>query len=229
MIHTAQIEVTNLCNAHCLFCPRDKIAKFGEMSRKTLGLIVEHFKGFYPGIKKVVISGFGEPFRTTLIDRLRIIRNVLPDVHLSIFTNGSQITEWDIKHLKQLSNLDINISLNGPNQEVRQKLMGLDDFDKVLATYYNLIANRIDCSCSMVAYPIISLKHFNDFAELPNSQIIQFQSFGGLSYPYRGQIRENCERKESWLTFNWQGKQIKCCFDINGKADCSQCTEGIKI
>ena len=222
---TVQIELTNYCNSRCIFCPRNWVdQKVGTINRTVFELVLCHNADRY------VISGFGEPLiHSRFIELINRIRERRPNSQISVFTNGSLITPKLVKEFKRIDGLDIIVSLNGPNEDVRFKLMGLDDFKYVHSIYYEMLNNKIDCSCSMVGHPIVKPEHYMKFLKLPNSVIIQFQSFGGLVYKYKGDPDRECSRKDNWLTYDWQGNRIKCCFDIEGLADCGQCTEGIQI
>ena len=242
MIHTVQIETTNHCNAACIFCPRHKIKDFGVMSEYTLATIIDTIKTRYPGVKRICPQGTGEPFMDPMfLERLDFIRSQLPDVHFSIFTNGSLVTMHDVKRLEALGNLDVVISLNGPDRATREALMGLEDFDHVFSIYHEMISRRVVCRVSMVSYPIVTVEYLQKFFDIPNSLYLQkffnipnslipqFQSFGGLVYPFKRPPDIPCDRITSWLTYEWTGRTVKCCFDIEGQAECNQCTEGVQF
>jgi len=222
----AQIELTNHCNGKCVFCPRGLLTECGVITQDTLDFVLKQVP---PDVERIVISGFGEPFAAPIITRLGFIRDRFPNTHISIFSNGTLINNSHVDALGNMGNIDISISLNGHNGETRRRLMGLNDFDHVLSIAKKLREVGIKCAFTMVAFPIVSMDHLVKFSMIPDSKIIQFQSFGGLMYKYNGDPRRSCERKKNWLTFDYTGKQIKCCFDVNGLADCEQCTEGIRI
>ena len=106
--------------------------------------------------------------------------------------------------------------------------MGLGDWHKVM---WALEARDIDYGVSMVAHPIVKQATLHEFVSMfeDKAQLIQFQSWAGLMYPYNGRIVKECDRLFEWITYDWQGKRIKCCYDINGQSDCRQCTEGVQI
>jgi len=200
------------------------------MKDETLEGILEDIKAFHPDVKRICPQGTGEPFMDPdFIGRLRTMRRYLPDVHLSIFTNGSLLNDEHIKQLKEFGNVNVVVSLNGASAKARKALMGLDDFERVLTKCIDLMSNKIDMQTAMVYHPILSSKQVMDFSYMPNSYIVQFQSFGGLMYPFSRPKEYPCARQTDWLTYEWTGAKVKCCYDIEGQADCSQCTEGVQI
>ena len=230
MIHTAQIEVTNLCNANCIFCPRSSIKDFGTMSMEIFMTLIDELKRrFSDSLREIVFSGFGEPFMDThFLDKVGYASQIFPNTRFVIYSNGSLILPTHFKVLEDIGNVYLNISLNGPDYATREALMGIGDWHKVM---WALEARDIDYSVSMVAHPIVKQTTLQEFVNMfkEKAMLIQFQSWAGLMYSYHGRIVKECNRLFDWITYDWQGKQIKCCYDINGEADCRQCTEGVQI
>ena len=56
---TLEVELTNLCNAKCSMCPREKIPGFGNMSEATFQKLTEFVKSF--PCEGIIIQGIGEP------------------------------------------------------------------------------------------------------------------------------------------------------------------------
>jgi len=224
-----QIEVVNRCNARCIFCPRDKIEYYGDMQMEGFVSLVYELKRKYTELKEIVFSGHGEPFMNHgFIDKLHYAREQWPDIRLVVYSNGSMITSQHYKALVSIGNVYLNISLNGPDRKIRKDLMGLDDWNLVVGS---LGKYGVDYGVSMVAHPIvgqITLQRFLDMFK-ERAHLVQFQSWAGLMYEYHGPVLGGCARLTDWATFNWQGKKVKCCYDVNWGADCSQCTEEVNI
>jgi molybdenum cofactor biosynthesis enzyme MoaA len=230
MIHAVQIEVTNLCNAKCIFCPRYLLKEHGVMSMEVfMSLIDELKRRFSNELREIVFSGFGEPFMDHgFIEKLKYAGDIWPNTRFVIYSNGSLILPQHLQALNEIGNVSLNISLNGPDYTTREALMQIDDWHKVMWQIGDCdIVNKI----SMVAHPIVKHATLQRFVDMfkEKAQLIQFQSWAGLMYPYHGNTVKKCTRLFDWKTFDWQGNQIKCCFDIDGLADCRQCTEGVSI
>jgi len=224
-----QIEVANLCNAKCIFCPRDKIESFGTMTMESFVSLVYEIKRKYAEIQEIVFSGFGEPFiNYGFIDKLYYAREQWPNIRFVVYSNGSLIRPHHYKAMELIGNVFLNISLNGPDRKTRRDLMGLDDWNIIIGS---LGRYDIEHRVSMVAHPVVgqvTLQRFLDMFK-ERARLVQFQSWAGLMYEYHGPTLGGCFRIADWATFNWQGKQIKCCYDVNWGADCSQCTEEVNI
>jgi GTP 3',8-cyclase len=96
-LHDLRISVTDRCNFRCVYCmpkevfdanytflPHDEILTFEEIVR-----LARVFHGF--GTRKIRLTG-GEPLLRRGIDRLvAMLREALPDVDLTLTTNGSAL------------------------------------------------------------------------------------------------------------------------------------------
>ena len=197
-----------------------------------MSLIDELKKEFVDSLRQIVFSGFGEPFMDrSFLHKLSYARAEFPGTHFSIFTNGSFLKGHHCHDLKEIDNVSVMVSLNSTNADMRSKLMNvsLADWGNVEEACLSLEHHKINWGTSLVAHPIVTADRGNEFMTGHNPIVCQFQSWGGLMYPYNGPLVYRCDRLFDWYTFDWQGKRIKCCFDINGKADCNQCTEGVRV
>src|SRR3954465_12332725 len=87
-----QIESTNLCNAKCVFCPRDEMhRKQGVMSFERFCKIVDECAEL--GITHVRVHNYGEPFMDRLlVAKVRYAKSKgIKEV--GMISNGSLITE----------------------------------------------------------------------------------------------------------------------------------------
>lgn len=213
-----QIETTNVCNAKCIFCPHDRLDKFGYMAADLYENILEDASRYE--VQTFIPMLTGEPFCDQyLLDRLAMARGYLPQAQIYIFTNGSLIKPKHIQALKALGNVKLNISLNGHNTEKRLELTGLDDFEYVVDVIDQVRQAGIEYEVSTVWYPTYSIRDINSFGTIQRSMAIRFQSFAGLIYPYRRRNPTHCKRAIDSLTVLWTGKVALCCFDMFGSLD----------
>lgn len=224
MLRKLQIETTNTCNAHCLFCPHDQIPReqLGHMDMKLFGKILDEAES-YP-VEHIYPQGTGEPFCDPhFIARLGAIKGAfrppLKPPTIGIFTNGSLLTEQHIDLLAHIPNLFVVLSLNGMRRATRRNIMGLDDFEQVFTKYQLMRSLGIDVRPSMVCYPTIDISELQEFASLPNVTLIQYQSFAGQSYRYRRRMTTRCRRALNWLTVLKDGQVNLCCFDALGQVN----------
>ena len=87
-----QIESTNLCNAKCVFCPRDEMhRRQGVMDMELFRKIVDECAAL--GITHVRVHNYGEPFLDRqLVEKVRYAKQQgIKEV--GMISNGSLITE----------------------------------------------------------------------------------------------------------------------------------------
>lgn len=117
----AFIEITNLCNLHCLYCYHRFNA--GKEVNIELPEWEKRFKEYYKaGIRCAQLIG-GEP--SLRIDIIRLACKIFPFV--TVFTNGQ---------IKIPSDLDLRIylSLEG-EKDVNDRIRGQEAFEKAIANY----------------------------------------------------------------------------------------------
>src|ERR687884_2159768 len=104
-----QIESTNICNAKCVFCPRDEMhRRQGVMSFDLFRKIVDECAGL--GITHVRVHNYGEPFLDRhLTEKVRYAKQKgIKEV--GMISNGSLITERVARGMVEAGLDAINIS-----------------------------------------------------------------------------------------------------------------------
>jgi len=216
MISELQIELTNVCNSNCQFCPRHSQTSTGKMSDKLYEKIL--LDATKRGVESITPTGFGEPFTDPqFIERVKLAHKIFPDARMVIYTNGSLIKDEHILELAGIKKLHMAVSLNAARPETRKHLMGLDDFHKVKDTIDKIVAAGIQCRTTMVFFPSMTLEEAQEFGSFHNPKILRFQSFSGLTYRYKRTIPTSCKRLKEDLFFRWNGDATLCCFDVTSK------------
>ena len=208
-----QVETTTVCNSHCIFCPHDKLEQ-GHMDRNLFEKIVLDASQFDLATFSPMMTG--EPFcDPEIMERVTFARKILkPETTIRFFTNGLMTLE-DIDELAEMNNIEVSVSLNGACKETRQRLMGLDDFDKVAARIWYMKEKGMNVKTSFVWFPTVITEEIKAFASFPNPYMIRFQSFAGHIYHYK-RFNGKCRRMEEYLTILRDGKVCLCCFDAFG-------------
>src|SRR5499427_4404618 len=87
-----QIESTNICNAKCVFCPRDEMhRRQGVMAMDLYKKIVDECAAL--GITHVRVHNYGEPFLDRqLVEKVRYAKE-RGIAEVGMISNGSLITE----------------------------------------------------------------------------------------------------------------------------------------
>ncbi|HUT68666.1 MAG TPA: radical SAM protein [Dehalococcoidales bacterium] len=213
MFSVVQTETTNYCNAHCLFCVHDRIKPLQHMAEPLYRKIVED-AAQYP------LEGFtammnGEPFMDPdIMPRLRFARQTLQkQTILRIFTNASIITKEQIDELAGMGNVLLSVSLNGSTAEIRQTMMGLDDFNAVKDKIDYIHQKGILQQVSTVWFPNLSIDEINALAQFPKACVFVMNNWAGELYPYRRIKPTNCTRISGIVGVLADGRVPLCCFD----------------
>ncbi|QMU27157.1 GTP 3',8-cyclase MoaA [Adhaeribacter radiodurans] len=146
-----RLAVTDRCNLRCFYCmpaegidylPKKQLLTYEEMER-----LLQVLAGL--GISKVRITG-GEPFlRKDLTYFLRQVKAIPGIEEIHITTNGV-LTEQYIPDLVNLGIKSVNLSLDTLDRERFHKITRRDEFEKVMQTYYALLANQISVKINAV-------------------------------------------------------------------------------
>ena len=167
-----------------------------------------------PGLGIFIPMLTGEPLcDPKFIKRLKYARENLSAV-IEVYTNGSFLTKEIIDELKDISELYLNVSINGTTPETRKLLTGLDDFNKVMESIKYLGSVGIPHRASIVSYPGISIDELNLIYKTKN-KIIPYQSW--CSGEYTRITKEPCGRAENYMTVRYNGDVCLCCFDPFGR------------
>ena len=126
--------ITNRCNLRCSSCYNsyqwelDNELSIEEMKRMVDEVIPFLSYGFS-------ISG-GEPFcrKAELFELLEYVSLKAPNLNIGIVTNGTLITEDDVKRLAEVKNLTVQVLLDGITKEAHEFNRGKNTFEKVITS-----------------------------------------------------------------------------------------------
>ncbi len=214
-LYGIQLETTTICQGKCVFCPRDKLTEHGSMTDALYAKIVQEAVRL-PALAIFNIQGnAGEPLcDPQFMERLEFARKAMPKVSLEFYTNGTLLTEPLIDRMALMNNLRVNVSLNG-GPETRKRLMGLDDYWRVVRMLRYMREKGISNRASMVYYPEITRKEVDDFVDA-GGFAIQYQSWAGKQYPYERRRWTSCQRAMNHMYIRFNGQATLCCFDMFG-------------
>lgn len=217
-----RIENTNLCNAKCTICPREKMTRSKViMGMKHFSSLVDQAKAL--GAQTISIFGYGEP----LIDK-GIAEKVryCTDNGLKTFitTNGSLLPDKVIGELAEAGLNRIRFSVHGFTDTYSKIHKGLE-FKKVK---YNIANFILQNKSTKVAVSVIPMngesvdriraywEHIVDELEIwrPHNWVTG-RSFRGIPIMRR---QKTCGRPfRGPVQIQADGKMIVCCFDFDGK------------
>jgi MoaA/NifB/PqqE/SkfB family radical SAM enzyme len=220
-----QIESTNICNAKCVFCPRDEMArKQGVMDMELFTKVVDECVEL--GIEHVRMHNYGEPFvDRQLVEKVRYAKQKgVPQV--GMISNGSLITETAARGMIDAGLDAINISVDASGKDVFERTRVGLKYDKVIANIERLLALR-DASGKRRPKLILSFVRQNNDedehafiehwrARADKIHITDLHNWAG-TLNQKSDVNYPCYRP--WLTFTalWDGRVALCCADFDGR------------
>ncbi|MDW7672980.1 MAG: radical SAM protein [Bacillota bacterium] len=129
------LPVTSRCNVQCIFCshknnPRG--IKVVSCAYRPLEKVLEALDFLDPNQKIVIGESTtriieGEPFsHPDILEILKQVRGRFSTTPLYITTNGNNLTEKVVEQLAELMPIELTISLNSSNIDIRRMIMGAD-------------------------------------------------------------------------------------------------------
>ena len=225
MPEIVQIESTNICNAKCVFCPRDDMhRRQGIMSVELFRKIVDECVEL--GITHVRMHNYGEAFiDKKLVEKVRYAKQQgIKEV--GMISNGSLITDQIARGMIDAGLDAINISVDASGKEVFESTrIGLK-YDKVIGNIERLVRLRAE-SGKRRPKLILSFVRQNNSADeqafiehwraiADKIHVTDLHNWAG-TLNKESDVNYPCYRP--WLTFTalWDGRVSLCCADFDGK------------
>jgi sulfatase maturation enzyme AslB (radical SAM superfamily) len=220
-----QIESTNLCNAKCVFCPRDEMhRRQGVMEMDLFKRIVDECAAL--GITHIRVHNYGEPFLDRqLVDKVRYAKS--KGIHnVGMISNGSLITEEVARGMIEAGLDAINISMDAAGRDVFEKTRIHLKFDDVVGNVRALHRIRTEMGRRLPKL-ILSFVRQNNSAEeqafvrewSPLADKIHFtdlHNWAGALHDHSN-VRFPCYRLWQTFTVLWDGRVSMCCADFDGR------------
>ena len=220
-----QIESTNICNAKCVFCPRDEMArKQGVMDMALFRKVVDECAEL--GIEHVRMHNYGEPFvDRALVEKVRYAKaRGIPQV--GMISNGSLITEAAARGMIEAGLDAINISVDASGKEVFERTRVGLKYDKVIANVERLLALRHEAGKRRPKLILSFVRQGNSADEqafiehwrrrADKIHVTDLHNWAG-TLNQQSNVTYPCYRP--WLTFTalWDGRVSLCCADFDGR------------
>lgn len=220
-----QIESTNICNAKCVFCPRDDMErKQGVMAWDLFTRITDECAAL--GITHIRLHNYGEAFVDRKLTEKIAYAKQKGIREVGIISNGSLITP-EIARGVVAAGLDaINISVDAAGKEVFEATrLGLK-YDKVMAGVEHIIEARQAQGRTRPKLILSFVRQNNSTEEqafiarwgarADKIHITDLHNWAG-TLNHESDVRYPCYRP--WLTFTvlWDGRVSLCCADFDGK------------
>jgi Radical SAM superfamily/Iron-sulfur cluster-binding domain len=220
-----QIESTNLCNAKCVFCPRDEMhRRQGVMDMDLFTKIVDECAAL--GITHVRVHNYGEPFLDRqLVEKVRYAKSK-GIAEVGMISNGSLITEEIARGMIDAGLDAINISVDAAGKETFESTRLNLKYDDVIGNIRTLARLRAESGRKRPKL-ILSFVRQNNSADeqafihewsqiADKVHITDLHNWAG-TLNARSDVRYPCYRL--WLTFTvlWDGRVSLCCADFDGR------------
>ena len=146
------LDVSEVCNLHCSYCFRSSEEnrtnsyawKNNLMEEETFYTAVSQIQEFPDRIKKISLSGHGEPLcNRKIVKMIKYLKSKLPETVIEIHTNATLLDKKYALELAESGIDKINISLQGLNSEKYKEVCGKDiDFNDFIAGIETLYKNK---------------------------------------------------------------------------------------
>jgi sulfatase maturation enzyme AslB (radical SAM superfamily) len=227
------VEVTNMCNHTCLFCPHD-----GKMTRGK-GFIDEQLlkrilkEGYELGSREVGLNLNGEPL---LVKELAEYIKYAKDIGYSyvfLISNGVLATEERMIDILNAGLDSISFSINAGTKETYKIIHGVDDFEKVKNNILFCLRYRFEKKIKIAISLTYVVTEYNineiDIFKKQFSSIVddivfsQVKDIGGYIPEINNMINsdvlkvplqhENCVWPFNGVVVTWEGYLTICCWD----------------
>lgn len=220
-----QIEATNICNAKCVFCPRDEMDRAqGIMPMELFRKVADECAAL--GITHVRMHNYGEAFvDRQLVEKIGYAKRIGIE-EVGLISNGSLITE-DVARGMIEAGLDaINISLDAAGKEVFETTRVGLKYDKVMAAIERILRIRAELGRTRPKLILSFVRQDNSAEEqafierwrarADKVHVTDLHNWAGTLHT-ESSVNFPCYRQ--WLTFTvlWDGRVSLCCADFDGR------------
>ena len=221
-----QIESTNICNAKCVFCPRDAmLRRQGVMDDALFRRVVDECAGL--GIRHIRLHNYGEPFvDRCLVEKIAYTKS-RGIAEVGLISNGSLITDIVARGIVDAGLDAINISVDASGREVFERTRVGLSYDKVMANIERLVRVRQERGSRRPRLILSFVRQSNSDEErafidrwrqiADKVHVTDLHNWAGTLSGKAGVGFFPCYRPWLTLTVLWDGRVALCCADFDGK------------
>jgi MoaA/NifB/PqqE/SkfB family radical SAM enzyme len=220
-----QIESTNICNARCVFCPRDEMRRRqGVMDTVLYRRVVDQCAEL--GIRHVRLHNYGEPFVDRDLAGKVAYAKQRGIAEVGVISNGSLIDDQVARDVVAAGLDAINISVDAAGREVFERTRVGLKYDTVIANVERLVRVRHELGRTRPKLILSFVRQGNGAEEqafidhwrtiADKIHITDLHNWAG-TLNRESDVRYPCYRP--WLTFTvlWDGRVSLCCADFDGR------------
>ena len=188
LFYSIHIDVTNRCNEKCIHCyhPFDTYDYSQELTYEQICQVIDD--AYKLGVFSVTLSGGEALLRTDIFDIIEYIS--LKGMMITLFTNGTLLTDKVVQQLRLYRIRSVSISLYSDLETIHDQITGVPgSYTRTMQGIRNLAANNIsfDLKCVVLKENIARIaatgqlfKELNDGAE------------GKIDFSLCGKINGDC-------------------------------------
>ncbi len=230
------IENTNLCNAECVMCPREKQTRpIGIMKYTLFEKLIKEISRFKDGVKRVHLHNYGEPLIDKELPKRIKLAKEYGITHVFFVTNASLLSPELSKEIIGAGLDEFKISFYGTDEKTYNNTMKGLDFEKTLQCIKDFFKIRKDMKSLKPKVVIQYLPHITnqsrteEFVDIFNSiidksigdslNIFTLHNFGdGRNYydSHTDKISSTCYYPWHTMVILYDGRVVICCLDYNG-------------
>jgi len=204
----------------------------GRLSRKTFETVVGKIRRFCGGERySLSFSGMGEPLLHPEI--FDFIRSVSSEARTSFASNGSALTEENVRRLIESGLDEIYLSFNGADPATYERMMGGLKFERALHNLRRAIALTAGTRLKISANISVTKANRHQLTEI--TELLQHEGMAQPSYAMAhtrgGNLRDpevvdtppiptsvtHCEVVRNTLFIDWRGKVLICDHDLHAE------------
>lgn len=136
------IEITNVCNLSCNFCPKTK-RKYKFMDKKEFNYILNQVNPF---TEHIYLHLMGEPLLNENIEYF-LEESFKSGIHVNLTTNGTLLKNFGDKLIKAKALRQVNISLH--SFEANKKTVKLEEYLKDVSNFIINAREKSDIICAI--------------------------------------------------------------------------------
>ena len=226
-----EIEPTNRCNLHCVFCPRDEHSReYGLMDPELFKRLIDQTSDT---TFEYHINHFGEP--TLHPDLVEMVAHAAQtNARVNIFTNFTTVREGLPEGLVESGVFQLIMNVPAGDLETYKQTAGRNRFEKALANIERFMAHRRSRGGDGPKLGIVyvptsknedveaaraTLEPLVDSFEVkPTHDWLGVNSITEIRDPVTHKsIFSRCSRLWTTMTVLWDGRLAACCYDYNGE------------
>ncbi|MDY6834976.1 MAG: radical SAM/SPASM domain-containing protein [Chloroflexota bacterium] len=222
-----RIETTNICQAKCTICPREKMTRpLGIMLFEQFTELVDQAVSL--GAETISLFGYGEPLLDPrLADRVAYCTK--RGLKTFITTNGALLSMDNALELLEAGLSSIRFSVHGLWAMDYEKVHGGIKFFDTIRNIFNFIhlnrraKNGHSCETNVSVIPMHH-ERLEDIQKMWEPHVDYLEVWKPHNWTDGRTFREPCRKKTTCgrpakgpVQINWDGRAIVCCFDYDAQ------------